>query len=136
VTYGVTTEEGAKTTSFGVSILGEAFMNFGWYGVVFIMFIQGLLISLLHHSFGGTESGPGGQAVFLAFFVFFLNGIGSSAEIMFGGILQNLICGYLLLLWAKDRSIGSFKRSAQLGRPIPATEPGAVATGCYTQLSN
>src|SRR4029078_6400242 len=28
VTYEVTSEEGAKTTTFGVSILGEAFMNF------------------------------------------------------------------------------------------------------------
>ena len=104
VTYGVTTEEGAKTTTFGVSILGEAFMNFGWAGVVFIMLLQGILIGVMQHSFGGFESGPGGQAVFLAFFVYFLNGIGSSAEIMFGNILQNLLCGYFLLLWAREKS--------------------------------
>jgi hypothetical protein len=105
VTYGVSTEEGARTTTFGVSILGEAFMNFGWAGVVFVMLLQGILIGALHYSFGSYESGPGGQAVFLAFFVYFLNGIGSSAEIMFGGILQNLICGYLILLWARERPI-------------------------------
>lgn len=103
VSYGVTSEEGAKTTTFGVSIVGEAFMNFGVSGVIFVMLLQGILIGALQHSFGGAESGPGGQAVFLAFFVFFLNGIGSSAEIMFGGILQNLLCGYLLLLWARER---------------------------------
>jgi hypothetical protein len=67
------------------------------------MFIQGTLIGAMQHSFGGQISGPGGQAVFLAFFVYFLNGIGSSAEIMFGGILQNLICGYLILLWAREK---------------------------------
>lgn len=103
VTYGVTSEEGAKTTAFGVSVLGESYMNFGWFGVVFMMLLQGLLISAIQHSFGNAVSGPGGQAVFLAFFVYFLNGIGSSAEIMFGGIIQNLICGYLLLLWAKQK---------------------------------
>ncbi|MBC8029372.1 MAG: O-antigen polysaccharide polymerase Wzy [Pyrinomonadaceae bacterium] len=103
VTYGVTSEEGAKTTTFGVSILGEAFMNFGWAGVVLIMLLQGILIGAMQHSFGGKVSGPGGQAVFLCFFVYFLNGIGSSAEIMFGGILQNLILGYLLLLWARQK---------------------------------
>jgi len=103
VNYGVTTEEGAKTTTFGVSILGEAFMNFGWLGVVFMMLFQGILISGLQHAFGGVESGAGGRAVFLAFFVFFLNGIGSSAEIMFGNILQNLFCGYFLLLWAREK---------------------------------
>jgi hypothetical protein len=105
VAYGVTSEEGIKTTTFGVSILGEAFMNFGWVGVVSIMLIQGILIGAMQHSFGGQISGPGGQAVFLAFFVYFLNGIGSSAEIMFGGILQNLICGYLILLWARERPV-------------------------------
>ncbi|HWN11866.1 MAG TPA: O-antigen polysaccharide polymerase Wzy [Pyrinomonadaceae bacterium] len=103
VTYGVTTEEGAKTTTFGVSILGEAFMNFGWPGVILIMLVQGILIGAMQHSFGGKRSGPGGQAVFLCFFVYFLNGIGSSAEIMFGGILQNLLMGYVLLLWARKK---------------------------------
>lgn len=103
VTYGITSEEGAKTTSFGVSILGEAFINFGWAGVVLIMLLQGIFIGAMQHSFGGKVSGPGGQAVFLCFFVYFLNGIGSSAEIMFGGILQNLLMGYLLLRWAREK---------------------------------
>jgi len=103
VTYGITTEEGAKTTTFGVSILGEAFMNFGWPGVLLIMLVQGIFIGAMQHSFGGKVSGPGGQAVFLCFFVYFLNGIGSSAEIMFGGILQNLLLGYVLLLWAREK---------------------------------
>lgn len=103
VTYGLTSEEGAKTTTFGVSILGESFINFGWAGVVLIMLFQGLLIGALERMFGGLTSGPGGQAVFIAFFVFFLNGIGSSAEIVFGNILQNLLCGYFLLLWARER---------------------------------
>jgi hypothetical protein len=105
VAYGVSTEEGTKTTTFGVSILGEAFMNFGWAGVVLIMLFQGILIGAMQYSFGGQVSGPGGQAVFLAFFVYFLNGIGSSAEIMFGGIIQNLLCGYLILLWAREKPI-------------------------------
>jgi hypothetical protein len=120
VSYGVTSEEAAKITTFGVSIVGEAFINFGVYGVVFVMFLQGVLISVLHHSFGASEAGPGGQAVFLAFFVFFLNGIGSSAEIMFGGILQNLICGYLLLLWAKEKPRRQTVRSVPELRVLPA----------------
>ena len=114
VTYGITTEEGAKTTTFGVSLLGEAFINFGWYGVVLIMLLQGLIISVLEHIFGGARSGPGGQAVFIAFFVFFLNGIGSSAEILFGNILQNLACGYLLLLWARQKPISMPRWSRRL----------------------
>ncbi len=103
VAYGITNEEGAQRTTFGASILGEAYINFGWSGVIFMMFFQGIVISLLQLAFGRPRSGAGGQAVFLAFFVFFLNGIGSSAEILFGNILQNLIFGYVLLLWAREK---------------------------------
>ena len=106
--YGISTEEGVKQTTFGVSLLGEAFINFGWPGVVFIMMFQGVILSLLQYSFGESRSGPGGQAVFLAFFVFFLNGIGSSAEVMFGGILQNLICSCTLLWWARPKKRPQF----------------------------
>ena len=104
LTYGITNEEGVERTTFGVSLLGEAFINFGWLGVIFIMMLQGIILSLLQHSFGESRSGPGGQAVFLAFFVFFLNGIGSSAEVLFGGILQNLLCSCALLLWARPKA--------------------------------
>jgi len=103
ISYGLLTEEGAKTTTFGMSLLGEAFINFGWVGVIFVMLIQGLAISILERIFGSLKSGAGGQAVFIAFFVFFLNGIGSSAEILFGNIVQNLVFGYLLLWWARER---------------------------------
>jgi hypothetical protein len=118
VNYGLQTEESSKITTFGVSILGEAFMNFGWLGVIVIMLLQGLILGVLHHIFGEPRSGPGGQAVFLALFVFFLNGIGSSAEILFGGILQNLICGYLLLLWAREKPTKSVITRVALPRSL------------------
>jgi hypothetical protein len=121
VTYGLTSEEGAKVTTFGVSILGEAFINFGWFGVVSVMLLQGLIISLLEYTFGNTRSGAGGQAVFIAFFVFFLNGIGSSSEILFGGILQNLICGFFLLWWARERSALKLTNAAPALRSLPST---------------
>ena len=105
VTYGVADEESIKTSTFGVSLIGESYINFGVIGVIILMMLQGSLVALLQHVFGGPESGPGGQAVFLAFFVFFLNGIGSSAEILFGGILQNLIAGCVLLLWARGKPV-------------------------------
>ncbi|MCM3869117.1 MAG: hypothetical protein ND895_00290 [Pyrinomonadaceae bacterium] len=107
VNYGLQTEESAKITTFGVSMIGEAYINFGWPGVVLIMLFQGLILGVLQHIFGESRSGPGGQAVFLAFFVFFLNGIGSSAEILFGNVLQNLLCGYILLLWAREKTVKS-----------------------------
>lgn len=120
VAYGVSTEEGVKTSTFGVSLLGESFINFGWFGVVLVMMVVGMVLGLLEFMFAGPQSGPGGAAVFIAFFIFFLNGIGSSAEMMFGGILQNLICGTALLWWARDNTAVSQRRSSLLPARLPA----------------
>lgn len=125
VTYGITTEEGATTTTFGVSLLGEGYINFGIYGVVLIMFLQGLIVGLVQYAFAGPDSGPGGQAVFLAFFVFFLNGIGSSAEVLFGNILQNLLCGYLLLWWAREGTRPQGKAVVSLGQLTSRSQASA-----------
>ena len=47
VAYGISTEEGVKTSTFGVSLLGEAFINFGWFGVVLVMMFQGIVLRVL-----------------------------------------------------------------------------------------
>lgn len=119
INYGFQTEEGAKITTFGVSMLGESYINFGWPGVALIMLFQGLILGILQHMFGESRSGAGGQAVFLAFFVFFLNGIGSSAEILFGNLLQNLLCGYFLLVWAREKPM-SVRDTKPIVNSLPA----------------
>jgi hypothetical protein len=103
IAYEVSTEEGVKTSSFGATLIGEGFMNFGVPGVVLVMAFLGLITALLEDVFAGKESGPGGRAIFLATFVYFLNGIGSSAELMFGGIVQNMAASVVLLWWARAR---------------------------------
>lgn len=129
VSYGITDEEGAQRSTFGVSLLGESYINFSWFGVISVMFLQGALLCILQHSFGGARSGAGGQAIFLAFFVFFLNGIGSSAEILFGNILQNLVLGYLLLLWARDKLHKRQSSAMGIYRPSTASlSSGSIAS--------
>ncbi len=103
VEYGVTMPEIAETTTFGMSLLGEGYINFGVIGVVVAMGLQGVLLSLLEHIFGSYKSGAGGQAVFLAFYVYLFNGIGSSAEILFGNVFQTLAVSCLLLWWAREK---------------------------------
>jgi hypothetical protein len=110
IEYGVSTEEGVKTSSFGATLMGEGFMNFGAPGVVLIMIVLGSTLSLMERIFGSGRSGVGGQAVLLAVFVYFLNGIGSSAELMFGGIVQNMICSAILIVWARAPSIGRLSK--------------------------
>jgi hypothetical protein len=103
VAYGKTTEEGARRSTFGVSLLGEGYVNFGPLGVILIMALQGAFLYILYHMFAGEKSGPGGQAVFAAFFVYFINGIGTSAEIIFGNIFQFLLFSCALLWWVREK---------------------------------
>lgn len=103
VAYNISTEESIKTSSFGATLMGEGYMNFGVAGVVIIMAFLGLVTSLLEDVFAGAQSGAGGQAIFLATFVYFLNGIGSSAEMLFGALIQNLVASCLLLWWVRTR---------------------------------
>ncbi|HEX8149716.1 MAG TPA: hypothetical protein VF591_21230 [Pyrinomonadaceae bacterium] len=121
VAYNITTEEGVTRTTFGVSLLGEGYINFGIPGVVFIMALQGVILIILQHIFGGAKSGAGGQAVFLAFFIFFLNGVGTSAEIFFGNIVQNLLCSCFLLWWARERPSLRHHKSVEIRGAAPFT---------------
>ena len=123
VAYNITSEEGAKKSTFGVSLLGEGYINFGLFGVVSIMALQGAVLILLQLIFGGPRSGAGGQAVFLAFFVFFLNGVGTSAEIFFGNILQNLLCSCVLLIWAREKPSVRLAQKMQPAHSAPYVEP-------------
>jgi hypothetical protein len=121
VNYGITTEEGAKRSSFGISLLAESFINFGVVGIVVIMALQGVFLVTLQVVF--AKSGLGGQAVFVAFFVYFLNGIGSSAEIVFGNIFQSMLVSVALLLWVRR----SPKRRLRRGYSASASELGRRA---------
>jgi hypothetical protein len=103
VEYSLTTPEGAERSTFGVSLVGEGYANFGWIGSVAIMGVLALLVMALQRMFTTRKSGPGGYALFLGFFVFFLNGLGSSAEILFGNLLQSVIFSYLLMYWVADK---------------------------------
>lgn len=99
IEYGITTEEVILTSSFGITLLGEGYANFGATGSLLTMVFLGLVLAGFEHVFGKPRAGVGGQAIFLTTFVFFLNGIGSSTEIMFGAIVQNLTAGFFLLWW-------------------------------------
>lgn len=120
VNYGLTTEEGARRSTFGVSLLAESYINFGWVGVIFIMAFQGALLNLLQRIFGDGKPGSGGQAVYVAFFVFFLNGIGTSADILFGNVIQSLLLGCALLWWTRAKP--STMRPLETRLALPAEQ--------------
>lgn len=107
VEYGLTTSEGAERSTFGVSLIGEGYANFGWAGSVLVMALLAIVLLALQRVFTTPRSGPGGYALFLSFFIFFLNGLGSSLEILFGNLLQNVVVSYLLIYWVIDHGAKS-----------------------------
>lgn len=85
-----------SSTVIGIGMLPEAYANFGAAGVVVILFLQGALFGLLDRLLNGPRS-EGGRAIYIWTMVFFLNGIGSSAAILFGALLQNVLVNAALL---------------------------------------
>jgi len=102
VRYGLTTPEGAERSTFGISLVGEGYANFGWVGSVTVMALLAVVLLAVQRVFATRDSGPGGYALFLAVFIFFLNGLGSSLEILLGNLLQNMVVSYVLIYWAID----------------------------------
>jgi hypothetical protein len=95
IEYGIISEEIAKTASFGPTLIGEGYVNFGILGALMVMFLQGAILSLAEQIC--AMKSPAGMSVFVGLFVFLLNGIGASAAIIFGGIVQSLVAGCALL---------------------------------------
>jgi hypothetical protein len=118
VNYGLTTERGAERSTFGVSLLAEGYINFGWVGVILIMVFQGAFLTLLQRLFGEPRSGEGGQAVYVSFLVFFLNGIGSSADMLFGNVIQGALFSCALLWWMRAKPSTSRSTETPLALPV------------------
>jgi hypothetical protein len=99
IAYGISNEEGIKTSSFGITLLGEGYVNLGAAGTLLTMVFLGLVVGGCEKVFGTMRAGIGGQAILLATSVAFLNGIGTSTELLFGGLVQSLISCTVILLW-------------------------------------
>lgn len=85
-----------QTSTIGIGLLPEAYANFGPIGILVIMACQGLLFALFGKMLNGHRS-DGGRAIYLSITVYFLNGIGSSAAVLFGAIFQQVIANVLIL---------------------------------------
>ena len=81
----------------GISTLAEAYADFGAVGVPLIMFAQGLFLAACVVTLG-SQHRIGPEAVLLSLSIYFLNGIGGSAVMLYGAVLQGLVAN-LAVLW-------------------------------------
>lgn len=103
--YQLTNEESAEKNTFGIGLLGEGYANFGVAGVIFIAGVLGTVLLVMMRLFGGADAGAGGAAIMMSFFIYFLNGLGSSAEILFGNVFQSMLASYLMLYWVSQNPV-------------------------------
>ena len=92
--YGFKYESQPVTIAMGQ--LPEAYANLGVFGVGLVMALQGIIFAVLDAMLNGSR-GEGGRAIYLVIMAYFLNGIGSSAVVVFGALLQYILASALLL---------------------------------------
>ncbi len=93
--YGLRSEQNT-TTNIGIGQIAEAFANFGWYGILGVMILQGLFLRSVNQVLNGPQS-DGGRAIYVAIAVLFLNGVGTSAVVLFGSVIQLSLASAVLM---------------------------------------
>lgn len=117
VAYGLTAEDQLGNVSIAVGFLAEAFINFGWIGVILVMFLVGVFFDFYQRSFLGKNSGVLMTGIGLIMLPQFM-AIESQMAQYVGGILQQVIVTLIVMLPVVQ--IGASRRSLKL---IPSREP-------------
>ena len=97
VTFGLTSIKDVDSVNIGVGCLAEAYINFGWSGVLGIMFAIGVLLGIYERSFVAGDS----STLFLAIGLALLPGIvgiESQMAAYVGGVVQTVLLTLLVFL--------------------------------------
>jgi hypothetical protein len=97
VAYGLTTEEDLNKVAISVGLLTEGFINFGWAGVVGIMFLAGIFFDFYQRTFLASTSGALMTAVGVILIPQFLAVESQMAQYL-GGIVQQVVVTLLVML--------------------------------------
>jgi hypothetical protein len=95
--YGLTAERQLESVSIAIGVLGEAFINFGWPGVIGMMTAIGLLLGVFERTFGSGRS----SALFLAIGLAMLQGlvaVESQLSQYAGGLVQQAGLSFMVFL--------------------------------------
>jgi len=97
VAYGLTSEEDVNKVAISVGLLTEGFINFGWAGVVGIMFLAGIFFDFYQRTFLSTTSGALMTAIGVILIPQFLSVESQLAQYL-GGIVQQVVVTLIVML--------------------------------------
>jgi oligosaccharide repeat unit polymerase len=126
--FGLSTERTVKGTNIGAGCLAEAYINFGWPGVICIMFVIGIILGIYERSFLAEDS----STFFLAIGVALLPGIlGIEAQMSayLGGVIQTVLLTILVFLPVLRRRSGKVRTVSVTPRIVPVMPQLRVRRG-------
>lgn len=97
VAYGLSSEDDLGRVSISVGLLAEGFMNFGWAGVVGIMFLAGIFFDFYQNTFLSKTSGALMTGIGVILLPQFLSVESQMAQYL-GGIMQEVVVTLLVML--------------------------------------
>jgi hypothetical protein len=113
VAYNLSTADQLNTVSIAVGVLTESFINFGWIGVFFMMFLVGVFFDFYEQTFLNRGAGVLMNGIGFVLLPQFLS-IDSQLAVYLSGILQTLVLTFLVML-----PIITFKRQSSLAKQPP-----------------
>ena len=116
VAYGLSTEDELSSVSIAVGFLTEGFINFGWVGVVGIMFLMGAFFDFYEKTFLAAKAGVLMTGIGLILLPGFLSVESQMAQYL-GGLAQQVVVTILVML-----PVVRIRRPAQLTRLVPVHE--------------
>jgi hypothetical protein len=122
VAYGLTTEEDLNKVAISVGLLTEGFINFGWAGVVGIMFLAGIFFDFYQRTFLASTSGALMTAIGVILIPQFLSVEAQLAQYL-GGIAQQVVVTLIVMLPIISLH-GSRRRG--LSQPARTMNPNAL----------
>src|SRR5258705_8735629 len=97
VAYGLSTEDDLGRVSISVGLLTEGFINFGWPGVVGIMFLAGIFFDFYQRTFLSKTSGALMTGIGVILLPQFL-AVESQVAQYVGGIMQQVVVTLIVML--------------------------------------
>lgn len=95
VAYGLSTEEGLENVAIGVGKMTEAYIGFGWIGIVGIMFLMGIFYDAYRKMFFSSRSGLLMTGVGIALLPQMIN-VESQMAAYLGGVGQQIVFTLLI----------------------------------------
>jgi hypothetical protein len=126
--FGLSTARTVNGTNIGAGCLAEAYINFGWPGVICIMFVIGIILGIYERSFLAKDS----STLFLAIGVALLPGIlGIEAQMSayLGGVIQTVLLTILVFLPVLRRRSGKVRTVSVTPRIVPVMPQLRVRRG-------